>query len=332
MHKDMISVIIPIYNAEAFLERCLNSVLRNTYKNLQILCVDDGSTDGSPEILSRFAARDPRITVLTQVNAGVSQARNLGLKHAAGEYVCFVDSDDWVHREYFSVLHETITETGADLAVAGYSEVSRYVPEDAVAEIKKNAPHSLSRSGCHSISFVTTQPWGRIFRRSRLGSLYFPVNIHFGEDSIFNVCFISRLHKPIIVQVDVPVYFYYQHPGSLSRAASPENRSIIVQWYLDHMDAYPYRDILLAHICRNLFIYRYEGSLTDAKAQIRRKARRQFRRALPYLLKESAFSLKEKGKYIAAGLSPALYRAQLLAKDPTYREVEKNWKKQKTQK
>ena len=97
MQTPLISVIIPVYNVEAYLPRCLDSVIQNTYRNLEIICVDDGSTDGSPEILRDYAQRDARITVITKENGGVSSARNAGLDRATGEFVAFIDSDDFVH-------------------------------------------------------------------------------------------------------------------------------------------------------------------------------------------------------------------------------------------
>ena len=91
-----ISVIIPIYNAALFLSQCLDSVLHQTYKDLEILCVDDGSTDHSRELLSQYEASDHRIKLFFQENLGASMARNLALRHAAGDYLMFVDSDDWL--------------------------------------------------------------------------------------------------------------------------------------------------------------------------------------------------------------------------------------------
>lgn len=331
MHKDMISVIIPIYNAEAFLERCLNSVVQNTYENLQILCVDDGSTDGSPEILSRFAAADHRITVLTQANAGVSRARNLGLKHAHGEYVCFVDADDWVHREYFSILHRAVSAVNADMAISNYAISYAYAPEDITAELPSVSPRKVGAGEYLSSGFLTSAPWARIFRRSGMDGLFFPENIRFAEDEIFNICFLSHVQQPVIVHMELPLYFYYQHNASLSRIPDVYRRHRVAKWYLDHIDSFRRRDIMLAHTYRNLFIFRYEGSFLGDRREVYTLARQQLRRAFPYLMKEPGFSLKEKVKHLAASLSPALYRAQLLAKDPTYHEVEKNWKKQKTQ-
>ena len=99
-----ISVIIPIYNTAAYLPRCLDSILQNTYRSLEIICVNDGSTDDSAVILERYAAADSRIIAVNQENAGVSAARNTGLDMATGDFIAFVDSDDWVHPQYFEIL------------------------------------------------------------------------------------------------------------------------------------------------------------------------------------------------------------------------------------
>ena len=93
--KPLISVIIPVYNTEAYLERCLVSVLSNTYRDLEVICINDGSTDGSLEILNAFARQDERVTVIDKKNGGLSAARNDGLRRATGEWIAFIDSDDW---------------------------------------------------------------------------------------------------------------------------------------------------------------------------------------------------------------------------------------------
>ena len=98
--KPLISVIIPVYNTEAYLERCLVSVLSNTYRDLEVICINDGSTDGSLEILNAFARQDERVTVIDKKNGGLSAARNDGLRRATGEWIAFIDSDDWIHPRY----------------------------------------------------------------------------------------------------------------------------------------------------------------------------------------------------------------------------------------
>ena len=115
MKEPLISVIIPIYNMEFYLERCVDSVLNNTYQNLEVICVDDGSTDHSMEILRRYEAADPRIVVIAKENGGVSSARNAGLDRMTGEYVTFIDSDDFVHPQYVELLYRAVQDTGTSI-------------------------------------------------------------------------------------------------------------------------------------------------------------------------------------------------------------------------
>ena len=118
--ENLISVIVPVFNTEEYLNRCLDSIINSTYKELEIICVDDGSTDCSAEILEQYTSIDNRITIIHQDNQGVSVARNKGLESAVGEYVCFIDSDDWIHEQFFTYLHRAITENAADIALCDF--------------------------------------------------------------------------------------------------------------------------------------------------------------------------------------------------------------------
>src|SRR3989339_194775 len=97
----MISVIIPCYNVENYIEQCLESIINQSYKDIQIICVDDGSADNTPDILSKYSAKDVRIQIITQHNHGISAARNTGLQIASGDYIAFVDGDDWLETDAF---------------------------------------------------------------------------------------------------------------------------------------------------------------------------------------------------------------------------------------
>ena len=117
----MISVIIPVYNTKDYLDECIGSVVNQTYRDLEIILVDDCSTDGSGELLDKWAAKDDRIVVIhKEKNSGVSDTRNIGLKASRGEFIAFVDSDDWIDPDMYEKLIDDITSTGADMAISGY--------------------------------------------------------------------------------------------------------------------------------------------------------------------------------------------------------------------
>ena len=117
----LISVIVPVYNTEKYLEKCVMSILNQTYKNLEIILIDDGSTDNSPQICDSLAEKDNRITVIHQPNGGVSSARNTGLDNTHGDYIMFVDSDDYIAPNMIEFLSENIGDT--DIAMCGYNSV-----------------------------------------------------------------------------------------------------------------------------------------------------------------------------------------------------------------
>lgn len=143
-----ISVVIPIYNTEKFLVKTLDSVINQTYKNLEIICVNDGSTDNSLNILTSYAKNDFRIKIINKPNSGLSDARNTGIDAASGEYIAFVDSDDYIDKDFYEKLMESIQKSGADVAMTStkcfkngnFKEVLKpyieTVCESAVAKIR----------------------------------------------------------------------------------------------------------------------------------------------------------------------------------------------------
>lgn len=174
--KILISVIIPVYNVERYLERCLNSICNNTYKNLQIICIDDGSTDNSINILRDFAPKDNRIEIIEKANAGVSAARNDGIKAARGDYIAFVDADDWIHSQYFEYLMQPVQMYGTDISVCREKRVHIYCKDE---EIERFNIIYLSGEGIFSKSTVKGLVWAKLYKKSKLANIKFNENVKF---------------------------------------------------------------------------------------------------------------------------------------------------------
>lgn len=121
----LISVIVPVFNAQRFLPKCIGSILNQSYKNLEVLLIDDGSTDKSLEICKKYEQKDNRVVVISQENGGVSSARNNGLRRANGEYICFVDSDDWIPKKSIELLYRAILVEDSDLAVGALKSIEK---------------------------------------------------------------------------------------------------------------------------------------------------------------------------------------------------------------
>ena len=130
MIKDLVSVVVPIYNVERYLDRCIESIVNQTYTNLEILLIDDGSPDHCPEMCDEWAKKDHRIRVIHKKNAGQGMARNTGIENASGEYICFFDSDDYIDKCLIEKSYQVICEEKADIVLYGcvnaYPEKNRY--------------------------------------------------------------------------------------------------------------------------------------------------------------------------------------------------------------
>lgn len=212
-----LSMIIPVYNAEKYLAECLDSCLAQDLPlaDYEIICVNDGSKDGSPDILRSFETRHSNITVIDQPNGGVSAARNAGLRIAKGEFVWFIDSDDFIEQNCLHHLKQLVYQNACDcVLLSGYSFGQELTPD----EQKLRAARSL----VPNITFSAL--WMRIFRRDLLSDLSFADDISYGEDVLFIRQFCLTDHKSI--SVDDILYFYRSNPDSLMNS-SDRNRQRI---------------------------------------------------------------------------------------------------------
>lgn len=213
----LISVIIPVYNAEQFLPACLDSVLHQDYPSFEILVIDDGSTDGSAALIDRYAAREPRIVALHQRNAGVSAARNRGLTEARGEYIAFVDADDRVTPSYLSHLLSPQT----DLSIAGISllhEPSGRMEShgfDRTRSARTDRERGLLFADAE-IHDTTKGPCNKLFRREIIEQhhLRFNPRYSYGEDHLFVLEFVKHCHS--IAQIAHTDYLYIHRPTAAS--------------------------------------------------------------------------------------------------------------------
>lgn len=139
-NNPLISIIVPVYNSAKYLPKCLDSILNQTYQNLEIICVNDGSTDNSTNILKTYTKKDPRIKILTQKNSGLSAARNSGIKAATGEYIAFVDSDDQIKPTMLKDMISALQDSHANIAVCSFEEI---YPNGKITHFNKNHPKKI---------------------------------------------------------------------------------------------------------------------------------------------------------------------------------------------
>ena len=212
-----ISVIVPVYNCEEFLPACVESILRQTYQNLEIILIDDGAEDGSGAICDDYAAKDGRIRVIHQKNQGVSAARNAGLDAATGELITFVDSDDAIEPDMYEVLVKLLLEHQADIAHCGYRKVHfDGSSKEVLGTGKLLIQDSWEASECLITGkHFTGGPWTKVYRKELFSSIRFDPALKINEDVWMNVQAFREAKK--IVFWDVPKYRYYERAQSATR-------------------------------------------------------------------------------------------------------------------
>ena len=215
--KPLISVIVPIFRVEKYLEKCVSSIISQTYSNLEIILVDDGSDDNCPTICDNFQAKDSRIKVIHKTNGGLSQARNYGLRIATGDFIGFVDGDDWIEPCMYEALLSALLDTGADIAVCNYiKESTEPKPIQRIAESSEGKLYSsveAMKMILNSTGFVGNFVWNKLYRSSLLANVFFPEGKLY-EDSPWTAHVVCRAKS--IICIDYPLYHYLYRPDSLS--------------------------------------------------------------------------------------------------------------------
>ena len=214
---DLITVIIPIYKAEEYLNRCIISVVSQTYRNLEIILIDDGSPDQCPELCDKWAQKDRRIKVIHQTNKGISVARNIGIANANGKYILMVDSDDYLYNRMIEVMYKALIEEDADLVICdfqkGVENSFSFTYCDRISAEVIDGETALYRvySGSEkALQYVA--PWGKLYRRELFDKIQYP------EGKIFEDIFVThqilfRCKK--IAVIPQKLTYYFQNPTSI---------------------------------------------------------------------------------------------------------------------
>lgn len=220
----LVSVIIPVYNVAAYLPRCMESVLNQTYANLEIILVDDGSTDESPRLCDEYAAKDARVTVIHKENGGQASARNAALDVARGEYLLFIDSDDYVSRDHIALLAADIDESGADMAVC-----SLIVSSSGSEKLNARRTTTLNLDGEGGIYEMmiarrfSFSPCTKLYRRSMFENIRFPEGVLY-EDMFF-ACKVCMAARKIVFSDDVTYCYFIRKGSTVNSRLRPEHFS-----------------------------------------------------------------------------------------------------------
>lgn len=262
----LISVIVPVYKVEPLLAKCIDSICAQTYQNLEIILVDDGSPDNCGAICDEYAEKDNRIRVIHQQNAGLAGARNSGLEIANGDYIGYVDSDDHIAPDMYEILLKNIEETGADIAICGrYMEFEsgKLVPMFHYPDRQVMDSHEAVKRFLLSDGFDAAA-WDKLYRKEIWEDMRYPLH-YVSEDVPVTSRLLAKAKK--VVHCGSPLYYYFQRAGSLSHAAFNEKSAGLYYFFKDAAEkmteiypdlkeeaAYFYYKALL------VLLFRYAGS------------------------------------------------------------------------
>lgn len=253
---DLVSVVVPVYNVEPYLDRCVTSIVNQTYTNLEIILVDDGSPDNCPQMCDEWAEKDARIRVIHKENSGVSDARNVGIAHATGEVLAFVDSDDYIDENMYELLVSALQRTDAEMACCGRyngkngEETPEYCLKGETVFPSEEALRELVLKGSISVSVCD-----KVFRRKQFDEIRFPE-----KEICEDLLALPRLigGTCAVVHVGIPLYHYCQEGISITRSSYSPQKRIILQ-HLDNIESYlkaeyenllPCFDVLQADYCQ----------------------------------------------------------------------------------
>ena len=318
MMKEKISIIVPVYNVEAYLERCVESILKQTYTNLEILLVNDGSTDKSGELCDKLALRDHRIRVIHKENGGLSDARNRGIDEASSNLIGFIDSDDYIDEDMYETLYRQMIASKADLSMCGHYDVYHQIPEKQVAEIKtwelmpEEAIKMVMEAKILSVTAVN-----KLYKKALFEQLRFRIG-KIAEDAFIMVDLIHQCSK--VVATNEKKYYYVHRENSITTQkfslkflnvieAYEQNAKIISENYPDLYDVaimrlnWAYFYVLDRLLVDNDF---KDKVLEDRLISYLKKNKKS-------ILMDSRFTRARKMSFLALCLSRKLYLKILLA-------------------
>ena len=319
----MISVIVPVYNVEKYLERCVKSIAAQTYKDLEILLIDDGSTDESGKMCDDFQQTDSRIKAFHKQNGGLSDARNYGIEHSAGEFISFVDSDDYIDEKMLEPLHRLITENDADLAVCSAMDVFEGKEITQVKEIKEFNLNKVESYKYMLRGDGIPSACNKLYKRQTVGDVRFPVGKLY-EDGFFTPQILKRVEKTAVTSK--PMYYYFRRADSIT--TKPFRKGD-----LDVIEAYDKCVKQVKELCPEALPYaefRYRNAYFNVldKMLMRDDCKEipEYKQVVKYLKKHTAQIVKDPGfgkmrkiAAVALKFSVPLYKNILLTKQKIYK-------------
>jgi len=304
MNASLISVIVPVYKTERLLNRCVESLVNQTYKNLEIILIDDGSPDNCPKMCDEWAEKDKRIKVFHLENSGVANARNTALKQASGSYIAFADSDDYLEPDMYERLINAAERHSADIVMCAYQINDESRGTDRLRAVPKNKAIKCICMGDYNYGVL----WNKLYKNSIVKGIEMP-DLKYSEDLVFN--FSAFCNAKIIAQSDLKLYHYYQNDESAvhktfdkSNYDAVKARKTIFEKVSSELKDYAVYGYVLS-----LFVFLNSVITTNQCTDMADDIRNEILSFKTYIMKSDLFSKKDKLKTKLLSASFAAYKA-----------------------
>lgn len=287
--NQLISIIIPAYNIDQYLARCLDSVLGQTYKNLEVIVVSDGSVDGTNDIIKKYAEKDDRIKYILKENTGVSDTRNRGLDIATGDYIGFVDGDDDIEPDMFEILLDNMLQYDADISHCGYqmvfpSKVVYYHGTDKLYQFsQQEGVEELIKA-----NLVEPGIWNKLYKKEVVEQVRFDTRLVESEDFLYNVCAFKNCKKSVFV--DKPLYHYILRNNSACTSAfnikKTDNQILVMEILKELLREKEYQELIDFRYI-NTLVGAYRGSCMANQAKEEYRMNLKGKRKLIHMLSKT---------------------------------------------
>ena len=296
MVNPLVSVIIPVYNMEAYIDRCLESVLANSYQYLEIICVDDGSKDNSLQIIQKYAEKDSRLIVISKENGGVSSARNAGLNRMTGEFVTFIDPDDFVHPQFFDFLISAQKKTDSDIVICYFNTVyEKDLPVQMnCGPFDESLILNIDKIRVFKNSSIGSFCWGKIFRTDFLKNTRFHEDILYAEDTIFNAEVWADNPDSHAVIINKAMYYYFFREDSLVRITPLAEQIKTASFFAESVRKTGNDDVFLDRAIKMCLDKRYLSTHIILDSKVCEESKRMLRALIIRLKKTKIYNLSEK--------------------------------------
>lgn len=311
MEETLVSIIVPIYKVEKYLRQCIESIIEQTHQNIEILLIDDGSPDSSLQICEEYAKKDNRIKVFSKPNGGLSDARNYGLERAKGKYIAFIDSDDYVHKDYIQELLKKCIETKSDIAMCGIKRVDDNGQELEEIEITNKHIQTGREMILEINDYSTTNvvAWNKLYKRHLFNNIEYPKGkLH--EDEFTTHKLLYNANQIAITKEKL--YFYRYNANSIMNSSLNIKRLHILEALEDRLKYFKannedeiYNNTIIRYIDTIIYLYNISNAKKDK--EIRKKILEKYKELYKTEFKRAKLNTKKKIKIGLFKMMPNVY-------------------------